>query len=191
MSSVRMTMRHLEKRTKEVLKSYRLPMYEEIPNVGLYLKQVVKYINDFLEPLGLPGLTDSMVSNYVKQKLIDAPNRRQYSRDQIAYLIFIAFSKNVLSMGEIRFLKECQNVTHSIEDAYKRFFNELMTALGNLSGLGEENDDRDYLPEQILLRCSVITIANKIYLGKFFEVSRELMRAQEKEGSEQVTEVEL
>ena len=44
-----------------------LPRYAQIPGVGLYLEQVVRYINAQLAPLGEPELTSSMVSNYVKQ----------------------------------------------------------------------------------------------------------------------------
>ena len=49
---------------------FRLPRYAQIPDIGLYLEQVVRYINARLAPLGEPELTGSMVSNYVKQKLV-------------------------------------------------------------------------------------------------------------------------
>ena len=45
------------------LGDFRLPRYHEIPDVGLYLDQTVKYINRYLEPLGCMELTASMVSN--------------------------------------------------------------------------------------------------------------------------------
>ena len=31
---------------------FRLPRYNEIPNVGLYLEQATKYVCEYLEPLG-------------------------------------------------------------------------------------------------------------------------------------------
>ena len=54
----------------ENIEGFRLPRYEQIPNVGLYLEQVVRYVNAHLAPLGESELTSSMVSNYVKQGLI-------------------------------------------------------------------------------------------------------------------------
>ena len=42
---------------------FRMPRYREIPDVGLYLDQTVKYINRFLAPLGCEEITPSMVSN--------------------------------------------------------------------------------------------------------------------------------
>ena len=43
-----------------------LPEYREIPDVGLYLDQAVKYINGILEPYPDLQVTGSMLSNYVK-----------------------------------------------------------------------------------------------------------------------------
>ena len=62
----------------------RLPRYREIPNVGLYLDQVVKYINENLEPLHL-SITPSMLSNYVKKGYIASPIKKQYYAEQIRY----------------------------------------------------------------------------------------------------------
>jgi len=49
---------------------FRMPRYAEIPDVGLYLEQVVKYVNDKLEIFNLP-ITTSMISNYVKKGYIE------------------------------------------------------------------------------------------------------------------------
>jgi hypothetical protein len=42
--------------------SIPLPTYDQIPNVGLYLEQVTKYISDHLAPLEDIQLTGSMIS---------------------------------------------------------------------------------------------------------------------------------
>ena len=55
---------------KNLINEFSLPRYNDIPNVGLYLEQVVKYISEYLEPLGSFSLTASMVSNYVKKVLL-------------------------------------------------------------------------------------------------------------------------
>ena len=80
---------------------FHLPRYKEIPDVGLFLEQVTKYINEYLKPLDDISLTGSMISNYVKMKLIDNPIKKQYGRDQIAHLFFIALFKPVLTLDEI------------------------------------------------------------------------------------------
>ena len=50
----------------KTIEGFRLPRYREIPNVGLYLEQVAKYINGYLNVLGYADITPSMISNYVK-----------------------------------------------------------------------------------------------------------------------------
>ncbi|MBR6824839.1 MAG: DUF1836 domain-containing protein, partial [Firmicutes bacterium] len=86
----------------ESVRNFRLPRYHEIPDVGLYLEQTTKYISQYLEPLPDIELTNSMISNYVKKKLIASPVKKQYSRDQIAYLFFIAVGKSVLSINSLQ-----------------------------------------------------------------------------------------
>lgn len=168
-------MKDIEKMTEDSLKDFRLPAYREIPDMGLYLKQVVSYISSFLEPLSVATLTESMVSNYVKQKLIPAPEHRMYSRDQIATLFFIAVTKTVLTMEEIRFLLKCQSATHTTEHAYERFRDDLLTVLRIQPGavnasasLAERDPEHASQPERMLLYDTVITVSRRIYLGKYF-----------------------
>lgn len=67
--------KEVQNRITADIAAFRLPRYAQIPEVGLYLEQVVRYINARLAPLGEPELTGSMVSNYVKQKLVPAPQK--------------------------------------------------------------------------------------------------------------------
>lgn len=147
-----------------------MPRYHEIPNVGLYLEQTVKYINECLAPLTEEAITPSMVSNYVKRDLVANPTKKQYSREQVAYLIFIAVVKTVLSMEDIRLLINIQKRTYTAEIAYNYFCLEMENVFAYILGhkaelenVGTENSD-----EKILLRNVIITAALKIYLGKVF-----------------------
>lgn len=88
-------------RVTEELESFTLPAWNEIPDVGLYLDQVTKFINSYLGDYGM-GVTPSMISNYVKLKIISREGRKIYSRERISALIFVAVTKTVLSMDQIR-----------------------------------------------------------------------------------------
>ena len=59
------------------IKDFKLPEYKEIPDTGLYLEQVTQYISEFMKPLEDITITSSMISNYVKKKMIDNPVRKQ------------------------------------------------------------------------------------------------------------------
>ena len=94
----------MKRRMAGSIRGFRLPRYAEIPTVGLYLEQTIKYINAYLAPLGCLELTGSMVSNYVKKGLIPAPVKKQYYPEQISYLFFVALAKNLTSMENIDLL---------------------------------------------------------------------------------------
>ena len=97
-------MQEIRKEIADSIKEFRLPEYDAIPNVGLYLEQVTLYIAEYLEPLENISITGSMIGNYVKKGLIANPIKKQYYREQIAYLIFIAVAKSVLSLEDIQLL---------------------------------------------------------------------------------------
>ncbi|MBF0843363.1 DUF1836 domain-containing protein, partial [Streptococcus danieliae] len=82
-------------------------------------------INKYLEPLLGSELTPSMISNYVKKKMIARPEKKQYSREQIAYLFFITISKTVLTLDDLKLLVKVQRETYPIQTAYTYFREEL------------------------------------------------------------------
>ena len=113
---------------------FHLPRYNEIPNVGLYLEQTAKFITEYYAPLGDYGLTTSMISNYVKKGLVANPVKKQYDREQIAYLIFVALAKNVLSLDILNQFIQMQKRTYSAEKAYDYFCNELENMIAFVFG---------------------------------------------------------
>ena len=96
-----------------------LPQFENIPDVGLYLDQITKYINSFLEKDN--QLTGSMITNYVKLKIVPKGIKKTYSRNHIAQFLLIACFKYVLSMEQIK--KVFENNDKTIEDMYDCFLN--------------------------------------------------------------------
>lgn len=158
-----------KKEIQNSIENFYLPRYSDIPNVGLYLEQVVKYISEYLEPLGSFSLTGSMVSNYVKKGLVANPVKKQYYRDQIAYLFFIAVAKNVLSMEDIRLLFEMQRETYSAKRAYDYFCSEFENVLSFVFGTKETLDTvgHDNNDTKTMLRNTIIAVAYKVYLDKY------------------------
>ena len=80
------------------------PKWEEIPNIDLYLDQVLLYVNQVCAPISPDkekGLTASMVNNYVKHGYLTKPDKKKYQRKQIARLIAITTLKSVFSIQEI------------------------------------------------------------------------------------------
>lgn len=81
---------------------------EEIPNIDLYMDQVLtlmdaqlastkRYENDKI-------LTKTMINNYAKNNLLPPPNKKKYSKEHVLLLIFIYYFKNILAIKDIELL---------------------------------------------------------------------------------------
>ena len=160
-----------KQRIAQSIQDFRLPRYQEIPNVGLYLEQATKYVCEYLAPLGEFSLTPSMISNYVKKGLIANPVKKQYSRDQIAYLFFIAVAKSVLSLDALTGFICQQQQTYTLPRAYDYFCEEFENLLrftfelqDTMEAVGEDNTD-----EKRLLYTCIVAAVQKVYLEKCLE----------------------
>ena len=155
----------------EALRDFSLPRYNEIPTVGLYLEQATKYVGEYLAPLGDYTLTPSMISNYVKKGLIANPVKKQYGREQIAYLFFIAVAKSVLSLDALVGFIKVQQRSYTLPKAYDYFCDQLESLLkftfeitDTLEMHGEDNTDE----KRLLFTCMVAAV-QKVYLEKCLE----------------------
>jgi len=89
------------------LDKYRLPTWEQIPNMGLYMDQVISLVGRYLDKLfsdtdDITMITPSTINNYVRLKIMPAPRKKRYYREHIAYLIVICSLKQSMSMSNIQ-----------------------------------------------------------------------------------------
>ena len=166
--------KEMKRRMAGSIRGFRLPRYAEIPTVGLYLEQTIKYINSYLAPLGCLELTGSMVSNYVKKGLIPAPVKKQYFPEQISYLFFVALAKNLTSMENIDLLISVQRATYTLPVAYDYMCGELENMLFYFFGLKDRPEElgETESDEKNLLRGLIMSAANVIYLNNYIEYVR-------------------
>lgn len=118
----------------EELLSLRLPRYDELPAIGLYKDQVLELINGYLSVFyGTENsVTDTMVNNYVKLKVIAAPVKKRYNRYQLAQLIMTCLLKKVLSIAEVRALLTISSGDEELCEAYNRFCEEVEQAVQSI-----------------------------------------------------------
>lgn len=150
---------------------FSLPRCREIPDTGLYLNQTARFICQRLAPLQSGAITGTMIGNYVKMGLISSPVKKQYSREQIAYLIFIAVAKSVLSLEALGNFIRIQQQTYPLEKAYDYFAEELENLLfftfelkDTMDIVGQDNTD-----EKRMLYTCVAAVVEKFYLEKCLE----------------------
>lgn len=89
------------------LDHYRLPDWEAVPNIGLYMEQVIALLKDYLDYLppelkGEPFLTAAAINNYVRKKIIPEPVKKKYYRVHIVYLIVICSLKQSLPIPTVQ-----------------------------------------------------------------------------------------
>lgn len=87
------------------MESCRLPRWEDLPDFGLYMDQLLALVNRYLGDA--PGKGDkpptaAMVNNYVKMKVMPAPVKKKYSRTHIAHLIMICAMKSIIPISYIQ-----------------------------------------------------------------------------------------
>ncbi len=95
------------RRWEKYLNNYRLPRWEEIPDLGLYMDQVLTWLGKYLDYLP-PELkeeqfiTATTINNYVRTKMMPEPQKKRYYRVHLAYLIVICTLKQSLSLATLR-----------------------------------------------------------------------------------------
>ena len=166
---------------RDAVRGFHLPKYQDIPDVGLYLEQTVQYICGIYSCLGDDLLTGSMVGNYVKKDLIANPVKKQYDRDQIAYLLVIAIAKSVLSLEHIQVLFDLQKQVSNSQRAYEYFREMFEGLLFYVFGINETmaDDDREPTRERIIMRNTVIAIVHKIYLESSISIIGEIAQEEQ------------
>lgn len=152
-----------------------LPRWNELPQLDLYMDQVVTLIERYLRPLLNPSdekvLTKSMVNNYVKLQMIPAPVKKQYSRKHLAYLIVITVLKQVVTIKEVK--QGVMNLTEIVgeKNAYNYFIEEQEKALHLMAVSIREKKELPLNLEpvdenKLALRMAAMAFATKIAAEK-------------------------
>ena len=114
------------RRWETYLHDYRLPGWEEIPDLGLYMEQVLALLRQYLDYLP-PELKDEQfitaatINNYVRNRFMPEPCRKKYYRVHIAYLIMICTLKQTLSIATLHSMIPVglsEQEVHEIYSAY-------------------------------------------------------------------------
>ena len=160
------------RRWEVYLEKFSLPEWEEIPDLGLYMEQVIVLLKQYLDYLP-PELKDedqpitaAAINNYVRTKIMPSPEKKKYYRVHIAYLIMICTLKQSLSIAmikrfiplgisedELRQTYESFARRHSL--SAKRFVDEVRIASAKI--LGHE-DDSEYPVDRIDELISYVAI---------------------------------
>ncbi len=111
---------------KKTLLLTSLPRWDDLPDIDIYMDQLVTLVERYTATLRVETgdtkiITPSMVNNYVKLKLIPAPQKKKYCRTQLARLIVITILKQVFDIPSIKAGIEFQVSLSDSKTAYNYF----------------------------------------------------------------------
>ncbi len=155
-------------------KVFKIPRWEELPDMDLYLDQVISLIDgsigDFVNEDGKKALTKTMVNNYVKQKILLPPQKKKYDKLAVASLIVITILKSVFSINQIASLIGLALEVNDIEISYNQFC-EVMEDAVETAFDGRAFEEKGQLNEaQYILRNVCRTFACSLYVKEtYFE----------------------
>lgn len=142
----------MESARKAILDSinrYQPVPWHLIPDLGLYMDQVITFITRMYEPLygdaSANYISASMINNYVKAKLIPRPVGKKYNREQIALLSMIVALKQVTSMEDIRIMLTLKDGM-TVEQLYRLFSERQQSVIASLSASIDESPECDLPP---------------------------------------------
>ena len=121
----------------ESVLQYEPISWSRLPELDLYMDQVITLMSKELEPFSLEGerlLTPSMINNYVKTGIVHPPVKKHYTKSHLAYFLVLTILKRCYSMQQITSLLHIYtNIKDStIEQAYDLFISRFEDSLNDV-----------------------------------------------------------
>jgi Domain of unknown function (DUF1836). len=118
-------MRERIQRLQDKLKSVRTVEWDQLPDMDLYMDQVVTYIEGLMgvyssDDSEARNVTHNMVNNYVKEGYIRRPVNKKYARDQVADLYLMLLLKQVLPIPVLAEGLKMMKTEESLKEGFNR-----------------------------------------------------------------------
>ena len=175
---------HKLDRWDRFITDYHLPEWDSIPDLGLYMDQVVVLLAQYLNFIpAMPGgkesfVTSSTINNYVRLKIMPAPVKRKYHRVHIAYLIMILTMKQSLSISDVQKVippnsseEEVRAVYENYSEKFRRlalFFNQQVQS--GAEGIHAPGQSSDNAVELLVIESALIAGFSKILAEKLIRL---------------------
>ena len=121
---------------EELLRTSPLPNWDSLPELELYMDQVVLLLSRYLAVFAQGEekvITPSIVNNYVRMKIMPPPVKKRYGRIHIAYLIMICTLKQSLSIASIQKMVPLTAEEEEVRTLYTNFVAIYAGAADNFS----------------------------------------------------------
>lgn len=122
----------------------KLPRWNELPEIGLYMDQVISLMGKYTKMFSRSGetaLTPSMINNYVKLEILPPPVKKKYSRVHISHLLIICAMKSILPIRVIAAIIEHLLKTRTEEELFNFFCDQYEQTLCELCDMLNSSED--------------------------------------------------
>ena len=159
-------------RIKQLLEEDRPEKWDTLPDIELYMDQVVSYLTRQSVGGKLPSMTSAMINNYVKDGLLPRANGKRYQKEHLVYLTAIGLLKNVLTVKDMKLLLDRELRPGQERQFYERFCNGVDEAF-NAAGVGIDPDLSESEVMDMAMRLALISCAAKTACEELISVVRE------------------
>lgn len=150
------------------MKKYTFPRWDELPNLDLYMDQVITYLNDTLKDTYFTDekfITSSMINNYVKTSIVKPPVKKHYTKNHVAYFLVVTILKRCYSMSQISSLIEIHTKmkNSSVPQAYDIFITRFEESLNSVFSVNETTSFVSQNQQQELMDNVIQSVVYKIH----------------------------
>jgi len=157
---------------KERLERERPTAWEELPDIALYMDQLISYMpRQLIRFQGGEVLTSAMVNNYIKDGLVPRAAGKRYGPVHLGCLTAVCALKKVLSVREMRTLMEAGNRLGSDQARYEYFCQALDEALSGAAASVDAELPREELAKTAL-ELALRAYASQLACQRILELLR-------------------
>lgn len=150
------------KELKNILQTERPAAWDSLPDLDLYMDQVVGYMTR--QHVGLDfgeTLTPAMINNYIKKGVLPRANGKRYERSHVAYLTAICLLKQVLSVDSTKDLLDKQLEKSDITEFYEKYCTKLDSSYNDVAEKLDEGMSKEEATE-LALELAISAYAQKL-----------------------------
>ena len=156
---------------KERMEHERPAQWHELPDIALYMDQIIAYMpRQLIRFDDREALTSAMVNNYIKDGLVPRAAGKRYGPIHLGYLTAVCALKKVLSVRDIGILLRAGEARNkSPEELYQYFCGALDRALTETAESLDENLTEDRLPA-LALGLALRSYADKLACQRVLDI---------------------
>jgi hypothetical protein len=163
-------------RWRKYMETYSLPTWEMLPDMELYMDQVISLVNRYLSLIPQdetdPVITASAVNNYVRLRMMPAPERKRYSCRHMACVIMICALKQSLTLAEIQRILPRDMSEENVRQVYNDFAARMTATsalfINQVESIAQQvlSPEDEYGCESLILHSAVSSVLYKLLTAK-------------------------